>query len=514
MEQPYPLVWTSPLDLSAPAVFDVVVAKLERDTAEGWDVEEKYRGYRYFLLTLRCLPFARAVESTILEALPVPADPAVEDRDVIDDCTATTGWSIETSGSSPSGPSLDGASALAVTATIDSASRYLRLVRTGAFVVPVDYYLSIDVDWSHTPAAGGPAHPLYRMDGAWGARINEVFHSPIAITYDGESGSTRLFFDTTGAITDLAVYIDYLYVGDPEDSTIVVHNVSTTDTLGASTTTTNRQQSRLVTVEGSAPTQAAVRFYDANPADLGTDILVYTTRNTDWRPNLRRWLTSSVAPTADATLISGAKHDLGSATVFNIPAYLFTLGTYALMANVDVASDTTLSWTAQIATSGGATNIVGSSVTLSGSVDLAATTGFEVVNLATNGLILPTVETESETFTIELTLTASANVTLDEAWLFSLDDGALTWIKDTETMDWIEVRSPELGAARPSVWGGRGSSGSNGVCVDWKCESFGPHRFEPGTMQIFTVASTSLETQAEIEFFPRGGWHVTASEAA
>ncbi|SFM98432.1 hypothetical protein SAMN05421671_4541 [Pimelobacter simplex] len=104
-------------------------------------------------------------------------------------------------------------------------------------------------------------------------------------------------------------------------------------------------------------------------------------------------------------------------------------------------------------------------------------------------------------------------MTLDESWLFAVHDGALTWITDSDSLTWIEIRSPELGAARPSVYGGTGAKGANSVCIDWKCKSFGAHRFEPGLMQIFTVASTSLVSQSELEFYPRYHSHV-GDEAA
>ena len=48
----------------------------------------------------------------------------------------------------------------------------------------------------------------------------------------------------------------------------------------------------------------------------------------------------------------------------------------------------------------------------------------------------------------------------------------------------------------------------NSVCIDWKCESFGAHRFDPGLMQIFTVTTTSKVSQSTLEFYPRYHSHV------
>lgn len=505
MDQPYPLQWTPPVGDSATCVFDTVVARLDQDTSDGWDTEAIRRGHRYYLLTLTCLPFARAVEATVVPALPVPADPDTEDWTDVDTCGSTTGWTLETNGGSPAGPVVSAGVAVAASAHIDNANDYLRLVRTGAIVVPTDYYLVVDASISKGSfgIGWGP--------GQWRARVDGVYHDPIAITQDGEGGSDRLFFSGITAVTELAILQDFAAGGTAGTTTLKVYNVATTDTLGASSTTTNRQQSRLVTVAGSTPTQAAIRLYDATPADLGTDIVIYTTRNTEWRPNLRRWIDTSDAPTADAAMVSGAWHDLATDTVFLLPADLLRLGTYALTARMDINVAGTLSWSARMVTSGGAAT-VGSDVVVSGEIDLAVTSGYEVVNLA--AMVLPVVEVESSNYAVELTVSGTADMSLDEAWLFSLDDGALTWINDTEGLDWIEIRSPELGAARPSVWGGRNGVGVGGSCIDWKCRSFGSHRFDPGTMQIFTMDTDSLISQCEIEFFPRFHSHVWGQETS
>lgn len=503
MDQPYPLEWTPPLDTGATTVFDVVVARIDRDVDEAWGDHEVLRGERFYVLTLTCLPFARAVESTIVPALPVPADPDIEDWTDVDTCGSTTGWTLETNGTSPSGPTLVTGPPTAITASagIDAANDHLRLVRTGTIIVPDDYYLAVDVS-----TAGWIGGPLK-------ARLDGVYVNPVAITLDGEDDSFRLFFDNVETINELAILKDFEHPGGGlPTSSITVYNIATTDTLGASSTTTSRQQSRLATVLGSAPTQAAIRLYDATTAPLGTDILVYTSRNAEFRPNLRRWIDTSVAPTSDATLVSGAYHSLATPTTFLIPAELLTIGTYSLLARMDVNVAGPLSWEARMATTGGATNVPGSEVITSGEVDLATSATFQVVDLA--AMILPVVEVEGNNHALKLTLTGTADMLIDEAWLFNLDEGALTWVIDTETLHWLEVRSPELGAARPSAWGGRNAVGNGGVCVDWKCESFGSHRFEPGIIQVFTVCATSKVSQAEIESFPRFHSHVWGGETS
>lgn len=505
MDQPPPLIWTSPVGNSAPAVFDVVVADLAGDTDDGWDTAEKNQGAVYYLLTLHCLPWVRPVETTVVPALPLPVDPDTEDRTVIDDCTSTTGWARETNGGSPTGPTAVAGppSYLEVTAYIDGAGDHLRLVRTGTIVVPSDYYLAIDVKGT---SFGGWAA------GTWRARFDDVYKDPIAITSDGEGGSTRLFFDNVGTINEVAVLRDFANGkgGTAGTTRLRVYNVATTDTLGSSSTTTNRQQSRLVTVTGSAPTQAQLRLFDATPAALGVDLLVYTSRNIDWRPNLRRWIATSTAPTGDTTRVSGAWHTLADDTIIRIQADLLTLGTYALMALMDVDVAGTLSWQARMVDSGGDAT-VGSGVVSSGEIDLDVTSGYELLNIA--DLVLPVVEVEGD-YLVELTLSGTANMKLDEGLLFSITDGVLTQLHDTESMHGIEIRSPELGAERPSVWGWQGAVGSSASSVTWKTSSFSPHEFEPGQMLIYTMCTTSLVSQCELEFFPRYHTRVWGAEVA
>jgi hypothetical protein len=282
--------------------------------------------------------------------------------------------------------------------------------------------------------------------------------------------------------------------------TLQVFNVARTDTVGAAATSTNRQQMRIVDIAGSAPTTAALRVYDSTPGALGGSIIVHTSRNIDWQPPMRRWLTSSSVVTADTAMVSGGRNTLTANTVYRVPVTSFTSGAYALMARLSVSTGATLSWQARIVDSAGAAT-VGSSVITSGSVTLPTATAYTVYALG--ALILPPVETDNTSHLVEITLTGTANMTLDEAWLFGLTDGALTWLKDSDSLTWVEIRSPELDSARPSVFGGLAADRTDGVCVDWKCESFGVHRFDPGQVQVTTVTTSTLASQSEIEHYRR-----------
>ena len=500
-----PLTYVPPAQDSATCVFDVVAAKLERDTSEGWDLEEIRREYRFYLLTLTCLPFARTEESVVVPALtPPPVTPTVV---TLDSCDSTTGWAYaidESAGGFFAQSFAVVSSAVSITDTPVNSTYYTEypgytLTRTGALSMAGMPYLAVDVRVSHLTTYGLPT-----------VKVDGVVKSPLG-TASMSGGVTRIYV-ASGDFTTLAVSVPRI-VGGPSVSGqrwLQVANVVRTDTVGDGTSSTLRQQSRTATVLGSAPTQAAIRLYDATPAALGTEILVHSSRNTSWQPALRESRFSGTAPTTDANRVSGARNTLDTPMVFRIAANLFTEGTYALMALMSVTTAGTLSWSARMVSASGATTI-GSAVVTSGSITAPVTSGYEVLNIAS--ISLPVVKAEADQL-VELTLIGTVNMTIDEGWLFGLDDGALTWIRDSgSALQWIEIRSPELNSTRPSVYGGSGAVGSGAVCIDFMCKSFGAHRFDPGLMQVFTVTSTSLVGQSELEFYPRYHSHVEGSAA-
>lgn len=501
-ESKSPLIYVPPADDGPTCVFDVVIAELNRTYETNYDLDEVTRRARCYEITLTCLPFARPEDTTIASALaPAPPSPTVVD---IDDCTSTTGWAVVSHSGFTINPTASVSSgAVTFTGQTDIGSLHLLVRRTGSVSMGATPYLRLSIKESNPSEV-----PLHSIS-VWNGATN--YPLPIlAILSSAIAGVTDYYVQPpVSSITA----IDIRWQGT---TTIVqnlygqVHHVARTDLIPGSGTT--RQQSRTATVSGSAPTQAAIRLFDATPAALGTEILVHTSRNTAWTPSLRSYRTSSATVTTDTAMVSGARNTLASSMVFRIPANLMTEGTYSLMARLNVSTGGTFGWSAKMVSSAGATT-VGSSVVTSGSVTVGVTSGYQVINLA--ALPLPVVRAEADQM-VELTLTGTSNMTVDEVWLFGLHDGVLTWLRDADSLTWIEIRSPELGAARPSIYGGTGAKGANSIDVSWKAAgatygSFGAHRFDPGLMQIFTVTSTSLVSQSEIEFYPRYHSHVEAA---
>lgn len=494
-ESKSPLVYTPPATDAPASYFDVVVAELERDNGNDWDFDESQREERYYILTLTCLPFARPADTTVVPAISAP--PVTPTVSVVDACTSLTGWTALVGTTS-----LIGSDGIRVSHPTSLPS----MQRSGAVSMTGFPYLTVQARALRLNSGGGPAlaEATVAVDG--------VVLTPVATTGSLAAGDRKLYFET-GSFSTLTFTIVDPWVGGsgtPVSSNIDVYQIEKTDSLP--TAGSARQQVRSATVAGSAPTQAAIRLFDATPAALGTEILVHTSRNTSWQPALRPFRTSSATVAADSAMVSGSRNTLASSMVFRIPANLLTEGTYSLMARLNVGVAGTIGWSAKTVSSAGATT-VGSSVVTSGSATVGVTDGYQVINLA--ALPLPVVKAEADQM-VELTLTGTSNMMVDEVWLFGLHDGVLTWLRDTDSLTWLEIRSPELGAARPSIYGGTGAKGANSIDVSWKAAggsfgSFGAHRFDPGLMQIFTVTSSSLVSQSEIEFYPRYHSHVEAA---
>ncbi len=485
-----PLVWTPPTDNAAVTVFDVVNARLDRDY-EGWDDDEVLQENRYFLLTLTCLPFARTEEKTVVPALSSGSATVT----VIDACTSFTNWTasflgLTATSSGSTGGYVYGQGTKASSAAIALSRNFPTPASMGG-----DTYLRITVQASHagTYSAYYEAHST---SGQYPLTLAATRTSSIAGAVD------HYYYAPVvggGTFTNLLVYIE-IPSGGSATAFLRVHEVARTSSIPA-----GRQQSRTASVGGSAPTQAAIRVYDSSA--LGADVLVYTSRNTAWQVAMRTYRTMSATVTADTAMVSGARNDLSTPMHFEIPADVFTRGTYALVARMNVTAAATLPWTVGGIAASGASFF---SVKQAGSASLSTTSGYQIIPLGT--VTLPTLDVEGDQRVKVEFVTATASITVDEVWLFSLDDGALTWVKNpyhgVESLTWVEIRSPELGAARPSVWGGKLTNRSDGVCIDLFCESFGSHRFSPGEMQIFTVCTSTETAKSEIEFYPRYHSHV------
>ncbi|WP_418063166.1 hypothetical protein [Pimelobacter simplex] len=373
--------------------------------------------------------------------------------------------------------------------------RSLELRRTGATAAPGALpYLRISAAAS---VAGVATDPTFKRGLGTLSPI-----TPIAVMPSLVSGYLDYYF-TAADFDRLSVSLAAPAQPATPSASIAVAEVAHTNLIVSSST--NRQRSRAATILGSAPTQAAIRLYDSTtptPGALGTDILVYSTKNAALAPPMRPFLTSGGA-TVDTAMISGARNTLAAPAVFRIQAAKLRDGMHGLVGRLNVTTAGTLTWSTRIVDSAGAATI-GSGVTDSGSIEVPVTSGYRAINLA--AMLLPPVEVEGSQL-VEITIAGTANMSWDEFWLFNLTEGSLTWVRDADSMTWIEIRPAELGKL-PSIYGGTGAFGTNPVCVDYKTigTDFGAadqHYADPGPLQVFAVTSTSLKAQSELWFYPR-----------
>lgn len=492
-DYPPPLVWTPPATSAATTVFDVVVATLDRDNSDGWDVNESLYEYRYFLLTLTCLPFARAEEKATVAAL--TANPGSPTTSTIDACTSATNWSKAAAGfASSTGPTVSSGAIVATGTGAAAAGATLTLTRTAASSMASLPYLKVAAfaysTSSYTP--GAVLEPTFTIDG--------TPVGPVAIAPSTISGNIDYYFET-GNFTTFAMAA-YGSAFSIPDIAMQIADLTATDTLPV----LPRQRSRTLTISGSAPTTAALRLYSTSGADLGDEFLIYTTRDT-LAPNLRRDWYVAGSTTSDTDRMSGSRSAVvngGTDLVFRVPVNRLTPGTYAIMANLQATSAADLTWAARLASSSGATSLVGSDVIDTQTTDLAANANYRVETLGQT--TLPPAQAEGTAHYVQLTFTNSTanTVNVDEVWLFNLDTGALTWVRDASLggLEWVEIRSPELSAPRPAVYGSE-DFGATAADVSYMCESFGTHRFYPGVMQVFTACQNATDSVSEAEFYPR-----------
>jgi hypothetical protein len=490
------LTWTPNVALAVPTVFDVVYSTL------AWqfdDVAEATVGsrpmHRTFAATFELLPFGRdAVATTVQATTPVVTPPTPTTVSVADGST-TTGWTANGTLSSSGGR-----------VTSSGAPVVVGLTYSTAFDVTSTRYVWFD--WVTANFAPGTRT----------ARINGTTVSPIIESPSPTAGLTRTYLEVPSALGNTVTSFSFsvAVVSGGGAQALSIDQLSRTNTLPVQGT--NRQQSRSLTVGGSARARAALVIAADATKTLGDLTMLYTrTATTGLQPPLRANRISSATITSDTTTISGGYNSLGgTAMVFNIPANKFQEAAHDLVLRLraTTAGTYTITWTAALASSTNA-DITETTQSISGTTSVT----FPAANTwQTNevGLLqLPTVPVASDsTHMIRLTLLASsAVVQIDEAWLFDLDNGVLSWV-NTTGLTRLEVRTADLTNPEPSYWGGTvdGGAATGLVRADWRTGplltstassggSFAQHYFEPGTIDVFTVTSGTEGSSATATYY-------------
>lgn len=512
-QNPSPLLWTPPVINSWTAAFDIVRVTLKRGYERDWSHAERFNQKRFYELTMVALPWARDLETTVIEALPVPPDP--DDPvvyDVIDACDDETGWTSQkchtdhwgtvTIDNGTDGPG----TYVRVYATNQyvSGTGYLAAIRPGSVSLAGLPYLTVDVI-----ASNNPNSPKNRAL----LRISVVASG---VPYEATSiqvlpsGVTRYFFEgLPDSFTGLQIRSWWNAAGPLSTRRTNIYEIGRTDRIEVDGTA-GFQIARTAFVGGSAPTQAALTFSGGTDPLVASTALVYT--GSSPAVSMRSLLdVTGHTITTDAAMISGGFNDLSVAMVFLVPVAQLSDSTYSLLARCNFTGSVSINWAAKIVDSTGA-DIPGSEVVASGTRLATNPTAdpWFIHDLA--AIQLPVIALEGSTsHAVEVTISMSSGgsgVDVDECWLFDTDNGAVTVIQepsDDFDLTAIEYRSPGLGAPRPAVFGTWDVYGDQDISR--LVTSLGTHLFWPGPLHVFTATDGAKYAGCELEYYRRHHTH-------
>lgn len=504
--RPSPLTWTPPTIGSWPAVFDVVTARLDPSFDEGWDIKEKLWAYRYYTLTLECLPWSHPENTVVIPALEVPSDPEGDPvSSVIDTCSVETSrWARKTGVSTGTAAwtNLTGPTALSdglrVTGKLpggDSSTGWLMLERTDSVSMTGTPYLYLDVRYSVTVEGWG-------TESALSVRFDGVIADPVAVAPTSDPNIHRYFFEAPASFETLLIRLRVERSSWTATVVLHVYEVGRTDRLGIDGTA-GFQVARTAVIGGSAPTQAAIRFDAGESPLVGSTALIYT--GSSPAIPMRQFLASSALPDVDASMISGASNDLTEPMVFRVPTTQFTRANYTLLARFSFTGSRTFHWSARLVSAAGAT-MPGSEVVESGAMLCVNPTSDPWRVHALAEIPMPIVAIEGDvTHAVEITLEADASWggLVDELWLLDTDNGAVTVIHEPSTnqLTAIELRSPQLDAPQPAVIGTWQTYGTQDISR--LVTLFGTHQLRPGMIHIFTATDLARFAAVTLEYYER-----------
>jgi hypothetical protein len=506
--KPNKLTWTP---ASGPAtVFMVVTSSMDHAPSTDEDIAEGLAAYpwRTYNIRLLCEAFTQSASESVSTALGSTGATTT----TLDACAATTGWTGTIDGGSvtPTAPS----GAVLLTGTVSAkTSHSFSLQKT--FAATTSSTNLLQVDWQKPSGGIG---------------ITDTFATRLRATGDGTAlevvaegsnpatGYTRTWFKVTASTLAVTRFDWSGYFPTGGSVQLAIDNVAVTNVnpiIG-----NGRQSLRSIKVGGSARAPGTLVILGGSTA-LGNGVIAYVygadSSATGYTPPLRPWRTSGNTVTTNTALVSGASEPLNGGTVtFTIPIDQFVpKGSYVLMARMMTSGGgtATVSWTASTTVGSNTVN------SIAGSQSVTMTAAYQ--NFALAKLILPTndVGLDSSGGTLQVTLTASAACTYDEAWLFHSDLGALIQVDcGTNAVTGgkrLFIDSPSVAEPRPTV---RMSSASVPSTATDRSGAFTPAtvqawqipRYSPPQVNLFLVTPNVADPTIYFVYFKH--WHTNAAE--
>lgn len=500
------LTWTPPLGTAESAVFEVVWADLELDQDGDWDLDE-LRTTRHYVLKLTCRPHVRSAAPVRVPGLSLPVDPASPPAPVtIDSGDSTTGWTSATNGTMS-------AATLPGYVTCESSGYQSGMWHNGLIAASNTHpYLLIAGRVTFLVKVGTAAATWQALNGA-SVRfsIDGTSISPTAFSIDAAGNFTAVIARPTAVASSIQVRGGYwatISKGTTISKTrIAVDKIERVATTGT-TTATGRQQLRRIPVYGSRRTEAEIEVLSDDGADLGT-VLVYTcSRAADsasFSPGLRARRLSGPPVSTDAATVSGGVSALGidgsGEDRFEIRASTLDPGTYlvAAMLRRPAGAASRQVWFDADQKLDATGTVIGSATRTGRNVALTTTWAYHELGLIT----LPPRKVgalAATTVTCRLSASAANEVEWDEAWLFNVDRGQLSVVRDV--WERLVISPATVDDPEPTYWIGDDASQ---VSDPSKVASFAEHQFRPGEVDVFTANTGSPYPAASLEYYPHWG---------
>lgn len=483
-----------------------VQATLERDD------DQEAALVRRYALTIPALPFGRSTALTTTTSTPVVTTP-----------TYTTLWSPGTNffnsasyGQGVSVPITNTPTAVTVSDPQGTLRNRLAFHKTGNFSMGGNQYLV--VEWKATGTV---------------ARFG--VHVPVILSINYSNGhSTFDDYPVAGLVTDKVLPDGWhrstfsAPAAGTQGFTFQVENVNSSTIQDLSVRLVQRadspegvgspkQQNVTFTVGGSVRTQGSISVQHASAA-LGPTI-VYTAPLGYAAPALSPYVVTGARAT-DATAISGKSGvvGLGSSTsvIVGVPASQVRTGRAQLWAYMKSTSAGTYPIEWEIGTVPAGSTVA--NFTQSG----WSTTGTTNVTFAANVWTLVALGEAPSKFrdvgpngSVKIRLSnlqGGSTVSLDEAWLFVMDDAALTVVDASATSPaaakrlWVDA--PSLDRPQGGVFQGSAADRSDAYYAP-TVYSLMDHNFDPAGMSAFIVTANASGPSVTLTHYRR--WHTSAA---
>lgn len=480
-------IW--PGDNATPFVIETFRAQVDPDRSE--DAERA--GMRRFVLTVKALPFVRALEPTVSEIMSAPPPPVAPVVVTVDDCTSAANWTA-----SPSPAASNGGNVYNITWARGGGLRYAYLTRTGSIDMSGTPYLVVEwcrerKDWSTiwTPPILNPTS----LDGPpWNP---EMWRGPIQTTILDAKWARSVWRLPTGTPSPRLVFATSTRA---EDHRLYIRNIERTDQIPAPRAT-GHQLSRTIEIGGSARTQASLHLWHDDDS-LG-DVFMHTSSTPDGMFSCEPFLVGS-GTTAGGTVTSTEKA-LDAGRVWNVPASMFNpnapgRGLYARMRRPGTGPITVTVQPMRDTTTTGAAPVGDPEVK---TFTPPAMSTMQFVSLGVFNM--PPRRVDGEAALMKVTV-QGAGAVLDDLWFADVDTGALTWVNGLVGLHHLWTESPTLDEPLPRVRAAMDADGRGGYEVD--PVSKGHHSFPPGPLYIYTVATDAESSKIQLKYFERGVTHL------